>query len=59
MKLQLANGYIESPIGLLENVVVTSCGIEYEHTFLMVELGKKPNYGIILGLPLMRKLKMI
>ena len=29
MKLQLADGYIERPLGLLEKVVVTSCGVEY------------------------------
>ena len=51
MKLQLADGYIESPIGLLEKVIITSCGIEYEHTFAVVNLGKKPNYEIILGHP--------
>ena len=59
MKLQLANGHIESPIGLLEKVIVTSCGIEHKHTFAVVDLGKKPNYKIILGHPFMRKLKMI
>ena len=42
IKLQLANGYIKSPIGLLEKVIVTSCGIEYKHTFAMVNFEKKP-----------------
>lgn len=59
MKLQLADGYIEKPIGLLEKVVVTSCGVEYEHTFAVVDFRKNPNYDIILGRPFMRKLKMI
>ena len=59
MKLQLADGYIESPIGLLEKVIVTSCKIEYKHTFVVVDFGKKPNYEIILGCPFMRQLKMI
>ena len=59
MKLQLADGYIEKPIGLLEKVVVSSCGVEYEHTFAIVNFGKSPNYDIILGLPFMRQLKMI
>ena len=58
MKLQLADGYIESPIGLLEKVIVTSCGIEYKHTFTVVDFGKKPNYEIILGRPFMRQLKI-
>ena len=30
MKLQLADGYIERPLGLLEGLVVTSCGVEYD-----------------------------
>ena len=59
MKLQLADGYIERPLGLLEKVVVTSCGVEYEHTFAVVDFGKDPNYNIILGRPFMRQLKMI
>ena len=59
MKLQLADGFMESPIGLLEKIIVTSCGIEYEHTFVVVDFGKKPNYEIILGGPFMRQLKMI
>ena len=59
MKLQLADGYIEKPIGLLEKVVVTSCGVEYEHTFAIVDFGKDPNYDIIMGRPFMRQLKMI
>ena len=59
MKLQLADGYVERPMGLLEKVVVSSCNIEYEHTFAVVDFGTKPNYKIILGLPFMRQLKMI
>ena len=54
MKLQLGDVFIESSIGLLEKIVVTSCGIEYEHTFAVVEFGRKPNYEIILGRPFMR-----
>ena len=59
MKLQLADGYVERPIGLLEKVVVTSCGVEYEQTFAVVDFGLNPNYDIILGRPFMRQLKMI
>ena len=44
---------------MLEKVIVTSCGIEYKHTFAVVEFGKKLNYEIILVCPLMRLLKMI
>ena len=59
MKLQLTDGFIESPIGLLEKIIVTSYGVEYEHTFAVVDFGKKPNYEIILGRPFIRQLKMI
>ena len=59
MKLQLADGYIERPIDLIERVIATSCGVEYEYTFAVVDFGKSPNYDIILGRPFMRKLKMI
>ena len=44
---------------MLEKVIVTSCGIEYEHTFAVVNFEKKPNYKIILGRPFMQQLKMI
>ena len=59
MKLQLADGYVERPLGLLEKIVVSSCNIEYEHTFAVVDFGTKPNYEIIQGRPFMRQLKMI
>ena len=39
LKLQLVDGSMESPIGLLENMVVTSCGEEYVHTFAVVDFG--------------------
>ena len=59
MKLQAANGFMERSLGLLEKFVVTSCGIEYEHTFAVVDFGKEPNDEIILGRPFMRHMKMI
>ena len=59
MKLQLADGFIERPLGLLEKIVVTSYGVEYEHTFAVVDFGKDPNYDIIFDRPFMRQLKMI
>ena len=61
MKLQLAdeNGYIERPLGMMDRMEISSCGIKYEHTFAVVEFGKDPNYHIILGCPFMRQMKMI
>ena len=54
MNLQLADGSLERPIGLLENVAVKSCGIEYTHTFAIVDFGNNANYEVILGRPFMR-----
>ena len=59
MKIQLDDGHIQRPIDLLERVLVTTCGIEYEHTFAVVDFGQNPNYDVILGKPFMRQLKMI
>ena len=59
MKLQLADGHIQRPIGLLERVLVTTCDIEYQHTFAVVNFGQNPNYDVVLGKPFMRQLKMI
>ena len=58
MKLQLADGFMESPMGVLEKIIVTSCGIEYEHTFVVIDFSKKSNYKIILGYPCMCQLKI-
>lgn len=49
MKLHFANGFVESPIGMLEKVIVTSCRIEYEHNFVVVDFGSKPSFEVILG----------
>ena len=43
------NGSLESPVGLLEDVTVKSCGIEYLHTFAIVDFGKGTSYEVILG----------
>ncbi|MCO5579057.1 hypothetical protein L7F22_032909 [Adiantum nelumboides] len=59
MKLQLADGYVEKPLGILEQIIVTSCGIDYERIFDVVDFGKTNNFDIILGQPFMRQLKMI
>lgn len=54
MNLQLADGSLENPLGLLKRVMVKSCGIEYEHTFAIVDFGKNANYEVILGRPFMQ-----
>ena len=59
MHLQLANGSLETPMGLLENVLVKSFRIEYEHTFAIVDFGKNTIYEVILGRPFMLQFKML
>ena len=49
MDLQLADGNLEHPLGLLESVIIKSCGIEFEHTFATIDFGQDPNYEVILG----------
>ena len=56
MTLQLANGYRKTARAA-EGIVVTSCGVEYQHTFAVVDFGKSPNYDIILRRPFMNNLK--
>ena len=59
MNLQLADGSLENPNGLLENITVKYCGIEYEHTFAIVDFGRNTNYEVILGRPFMRQFHMV
>ena len=59
MKLQLADGKLASPMGMMEHVTVTRCGISYVHAFAVVNFGKDPNYEVILGRPFMRQLMVI
>ena len=53
LKLQLAYGFKESPLGLLKKMVVTYCRIEYKHTFDVVNFGNQSNFEILLGIPFM------
>ena len=43
-------------MGLLENVLIKSCGIKFEHTFAIVDFGQDPSYEVILGRPFMRQM---
>ena len=44
MNLQLVDGKLENPMGILEGRTLTSCGIEYEHTFAIVDFKREANY---------------
>ena len=59
MKLQLADEHLEPPLGILEGISITTCGIKLIHTFVVVDFGRKTAYDIILGRPFMRQIKMI
>ena len=59
MNLQLADGTLKNPIGILENVSLTSYGIEYTHTFAVVNFGREANYELILGQTFMRQFSMV
>ena len=49
MQLQLADGTLAKPLGMLKCVMVTSCGIAFMHTFAILDFGRDPNYEVILG----------
>ena len=59
MELQLADGNLEHPLGLLVDMPVESCGVTYEHTFAVVDFGRDTNYDVILGRPFMRQMEVI
>ena len=59
MQLQLADGTLAKPLGMLEHVSVTGCGISFMHTFAIVDFSKNPNYEVILGRPFMRQMLVV
>ena len=42
MQLQLADGTLAKPLGMLECIIVTSCGISFMYTFAIVDLAEIP-----------------
>ena len=59
MQLHLADGSLGKPLGMLECVIVTSCGISFVHTFAIVDFDRDPNYEVILGRPFMRQMLVV
>ena len=59
MDLQLADGNLERPLCLLEHIIIKFCGIEFEHTFAIVDFGQDPSYEAILGRPFIRQLMVL
>ena len=40
-------------------MIIKTCGIDFEHTFAIVDFGQDPNYEVILGRPFMRQLMVL
>ena len=59
MSLQLVDGSLNNTIEIVEDITMESCGIEYEHTFAIVDFGVNTNYKVILGQTFMRQFKML
>ena len=59
MQLKLAHGNLAKPLGMLETITISSCGIKYEHTFAVVDFDTDPNYEVILGRPFMKQMMVI
>ena len=59
MGLQLADGKIKYPLGLIENIQVKVCGIHCEHSFVVVDFDQETNYEVILGRPFMRQMMVV
>ena len=55
----MVDGNLEPPLGLLEGVLITTCGIKFIHIFVVVDFGGKIAYGIILLRPFIRQIRMI
>ncbi|KAH7294535.1 hypothetical protein KP509_27G005300 [Ceratopteris richardii] len=59
MKLQMAYGHFERPLGLLKGITLATCGVEFEHTFAICDFEKNNVYEIILGRPFLRQLQIV
>ena len=55
MGLQLADGEVKYPIGLLEDTSISICNMEITHNFAIVDFDLETNYEIILRRPFMRQ----
>ena len=59
MILQLVDRVITYPMGLLEGVQVKFCGIDFDHSFVVVDFKQETNYEVILGRPFMHQLLVV
>lgn len=59
MGLQLADGEVKYPMGMLEDMDVNICGIPFQHSFVVVDFAQDTNYDVILGRPFMRQMLVV
>ena len=59
MYLQLVDGEVKYPIGLLEDTTISICETEITHMFVIVDFGPDTNYEVILGCPFMRQMLVV
>ena len=59
MNLQLLDGSLNNPIGIGKDITMESCGIEYKHTFVIVDFRMNTNYEVILGQSFIRQFKIL
>lgn len=55
----MTDGNIKLPITMLKKVLLTSCGMHFEHTIAVVDFEEDPSYDFILGWPFLQRLKVI
>ena len=58
MVLQLVDGNLEEAMGHLQNIICTSCGVQYKHTFSLWIFEKDLKYKDILGRSFMHHMQM-
>ena len=46
-------------MGLLEDMEVTICGIQFDHTFVVVDFKQETNYEVIVRRPFMHQLLVV
>ena len=59
MGLQLVDGEVKYPMGMLEEIDVNICGIPFQHSFAVVDFAQDTNYDVILGRPFMRQMLVV
>lgn len=59
MGLQLVDGETKHPMGLLKNILVSTCGIKFKYTFAVVDIEHDPNYELIVRWSFIRQMLVV